>query len=965
MEDLYDEFGNYIGPEGESVEDVEEQIEEIQPTMPLMPMDLDQDISTSQVVLHEDKQYYPYAEQIYGPGVEIKIEEDTQPLTEPIIAPAKVKRFQIEEQDLPTTTYSKEFLAELCTIPERVRNIAVVGHLHHGKTSLLDMFVSQTHSSIKWNPEKQQRYTDVHILEQQRGLTIQSQPISLLVENSKRKSLLVNFLDTPGHANFIDQVSASIRLSDAIVLVVDAIDGMMSQTEAVIKLAIQESCPITLVINKMDRLILELKYPPNDAYYKLKHVIDEINTLLVTLGISESQLLSPERGNVCFASTNSEWIFSLTSFSRIYANSYTFDIDEFAKRLWGDIYYDPSSKKFIKTPGSLQRSFVHFVLEPLYKIYGQVLGSESSDNLISTFSELGISLRSSQYNMDSKSLLYLVFSQFFKRDSSCFVDMIEMHCPSPIRNAKAKLERIYTGPFSDDDNLINAMQKCDLDGPLSIYVTKLVASSDGSRLDALGRIISGTITQGQSVLVLGESYSMRDEDDMSRQIVKDIWISGGRYRMRVNSASAGAIVILGGVDSSITKTATILNDSQEYIKYIFRPLCFPTIAAVKVAIEPSNPTELPKLLEGIRKLTKIHPILATHIEESGEHVLFGTGELYLDCILHDLKRLFAEIDIKVSDPTSRFCETVVDVSSLKCSADSPNRKNRLVMIAEPLDKGISEDIETGRLKWTTQSKILAKEFQNRYEWDILASRNIWAFGPDELGPNILIDDTLPSEVDKRLLNNIRESICQGFCWGVKEGPLCDEPIRGVKFKLLDAQICEDPLYRGGGQIIPTARRVVYSSFFTASPRLMEPVYQIEIQAPADCTSIIYNILSKRRGHILQDIPKAGSPLYTIRALVPVIDSFGFETDIRTHTQGLAFCQQFFDHWQIVPGDPLDKSITIVPLEPSPATHLARDFMIKTRRRKGLSEDVGITKFFDEYMLFELSKQQQQDQTSLA
>ena len=113
----------------------------------------------------------------------------------------------------------------------------------------------------------------------------------------------------------------------------------------------------------------------------------------------------------------------------------------------------------------------------------------------------------------------------------------------------------------------------------------------------------------------------------------------------------------------------------------------------------------------------------------------------------------------------------------------------------------------------------------------------------------------------------------------------------------------------------------------ATPRLMEPVFYAEIQAPADCLSAIYSVLARRRGHVTQDLPKAGSPLYTIRAYIPVIDSFGFETDLRTHTQGQAFCLQVFDHWAVVPGDPLDKSIVLRPLEPQPPNNLAREFMV--------------------------------------
>lgn len=101
-----------------------------------------------------------------------------------------------------------------------------------------------------------------------------------------------------------------------------------------------------------------------------------------------------------------------------------------------------------------------------------------------------------------------------------------------------------------------------------------------------------------------------------------------------------------------------------------------------------------------------------------------------------------------------------------------------------------------------------------------------------------------------------------------------------------------------GQVIPTARRVAYSAFLMATPRLMEPYLFVEVVAPADCVSAVYTVLARRRGHVTQDSPVPGSPLYTIKAFVPAIDSFGFETDMRTHTQGQAFCLSVFHHWQV-------------------------------------------------------------------
>ncbi len=212
-------------------------------------------------------------------------------------------------------------------------------------------------------------------------------------------------------------------------------------------------------------------------------------------------------------------------------------------------------------------------------------------------------------------------------------------------------------------------------------------------------------------------------------------------------------------------------------------------------------------------MNKSYPLLKKKVEESGEHVILGTGELYLDCVMHDLRKLYSEIDIKVADPVVSFCETVVETSSLKCFAETPNKKNKLTMIAERLEKGLAEDIESEVVSINWNKKRLGEFFQTKYDWDLLAARSIWAFGPDASGPNILVDDTLSAEVDKGLLGSVKDSIVQGFQWGTREGPLCEEPIRNSKFKILDAVIASEPIHRGGGQVIPTARCVKKPQLF--------------------------------------------------------------------------------------------------------------------------------------------------------
>ncbi|KAG1251546.1 hypothetical protein G6F68_012221 [Rhizopus microsporus] len=250
--------------------------------------------------------------------------------------------------------------------------------------------------------------------------------------------------------------------------------------------------------------------------------------------------------------------------------------------------------------------------------------------------------------------------------------MIARHVPSPAENAKEKVERIYSGPMESE--VVDSMKRCDADGPLMIHVTKLFNNEESTGFQAFGRVFSGSIKRGQIVRVLGESYTVDDEEDMAMENVEHTWIYESRYRVEVEGVPAGGWVLLGGVDNSIMKTATVVDQKTKEDAYIFKPLRFPTAATLKVAIEPVNPSELPKMLDGLRKINKSYPIVTTRVEESGEHIVLGTGELYLDCVRHDLRRMYAEIELKVSDPVVRFCETVVETSALKCFAETPNKK---------------------------------------------------------------------------------------------------------------------------------------------------------------------------------------------------------------------------------------------------------------------------------------------------
>lgn len=902
--------------------------------------------------------------------VEILVEEEDQdPITESIVKPLTTRRFahHVKSDILPRTNYELEFLLNLMKENHAIRNVAIVGNLLHGKTCLIDCLIEQTHCDFQADAEKPIRYTDTLYAEQERGISIKSSPVTIVHQNLKGKSHVLNIMDTPGHVNFSDEVTAALRLSDGVVLVVDAADGVLMNTERLLIHALRERMAITLCINKIDRLIFELRLPPNDAYHKLKRIIDEVN--LIINEEDPNKLVSPILGNVCFASSQYSVCFTLNSFAKLYMEKLdiiTVSYAQFAKKLWGNLYYDRKTRTFLdeqpevpkesrEPHHKVQRSFVEFILEPLYKFF-RIAIEQPDDQFLELADNYGIKLSKTQRSLNVRPLLKLSCSQFFGSFNS-LVDMIVNFVPTPKYNAPTKCRHIWTGP-STGCKLTRAIQECDPAGLLVLHITKQYPSQDASTFNAFGIVLSGTLRQGCNVRVLGESYSYHDEEDSHALSVGRVWICNSRYNINVDSITAGNWALIEGIEQPIIKTATVIDLDYQNDLYVFRPLKFNTKSIIKIAIEPVNPSELPRMLEGLRRCSKSYPLLQTKVEESGEHVIIGTGELYLDCVMHDLRHVYSDINIRVSDPVVSFSETVIETSKEKCIGETPNKRNRFTMIAEPIESGLDIDLEEGLITIESEQREIDKFFRRRYNWDDLICHSIWAFGPETNSTNILLNDTLPYEVDEKLLEEVKAPIVQAFQWTTREGPLCEEPMRGVKFKLLHSEIAPESIYRGGGQIIPTTRKVAFLSFLMAEPRMMEPYLLVEIIVPPDivkCTfetpsgrkSILEElIVVKRRGKIIKKVELPGTVLFKVNAVMPAIDSFGFETDLRIRTTGQAFCMSVFHEWRIVPGDPLDKSIDryLTPLEPQHTKHLAREFLLKTRRRKGLGEAVNVEKY---------------------
>jgi elongation factor 2 len=814
----------------------------------------------------------------------------------------------------------------------QIRNMSVIAHVDHGKSTLTDSLVAAA-GIIATAKAGDQRFTDTRQDEQDRCITIKSTSISLFYEmanpmdKSTSQQYLINLIDSPGHVDFSSEVTAALRVTDGALVVVDCVEGVCVQTETVLRQALQERIRPVLMINKLDRAFLELQLDPEDAFQTFRKAIESANVIIATyqddaLG---DPMVYPEKGTVAFGSGLLGWGFTLTKFAEMYSAKFGVAVPKLMKKLWGDHYYDAAAKKWTKQPISsktnkpLKRAFCQFVMEPVSTIFNGCM-NDQHEQVEKMLAGLGIKLTREDKDLQGKKFLKAVMQKFLPA-ADALLEMIVLHLPSPTKAQSYRYSGLYNGPL--DDKYATSIKNCDPKGPLMMYVSKMVPTNDKGRFYAFGRVFSGIIKTGQKCRIMGPKFVPGKKEDLSIKNIQRTVIMMGRSTEAVDDVPCGNVVGLVGVDAFIVKTASLTDEDCEDACPL-KDMKYSVSAVVRVAVEPKNPGDLPKLVEGLKRLTKSDPLVQTYMEESGEHIVAGAGELHLEICLKDLQEDFmGGAPLKISDPVVSFRETVLSESSMDCLAKSPNKHNRLYMRAAPLADELAQEIEDGKVTPKDDPKLRAKKLSEEYDWDKTDAMKIWTFGPDATGPNVVVDVTKGVQY----LNEIKDSVVAAFQWATKEGLLCDEMLRGVRYNVLDVVLHTDAIHRGGGQIIPTARKCFYASQYTADPRLLEPVFLVEIQAPQGVLGSIYGVLSRRRGHVISEIQRPGTPMYNVKCHLPVMESFGFTADLRSHTGGQAFPQCVFDHWQVMGGDPFDPS------------QRAYKVVLDTRKRKGLSEQV--------------------------
>jgi len=806
---------------------------------------------------------------------------------------------------------------------ENIRNMSVIAHVDHGKSTLTDSLVSKA-GIIAASKAGETRATDTRKDEQDRCITIKStaismffnmdekdlafikQPVSKKKDGTNEPGFLINLIDSPGHVDFSSEVTAALRVTDGALVVVDCVSGVCVQTETVLRQAIAERIRPILFMNKMDRALLELQLGQEELFQTFQRIVENVNVIVATYADDDGPMgvvrVDVNNGSVGFGSGLHGWAFTLKQFAEMYAAKFGVDTDKMMKKLWGESFFNPKTKKWSKEKADdNKRSFCMYVLDPIYMVFDAIMNfkKEQTEKLLgklttATGKLVKDVLKTEEKELEGKPLMKCVMRNWLPAGDAMF-QMIVIHLPSPVTAQKYRAELLYEGPH--DDAACMGIKNCDPEAPLMMYVSKMVPTSDKGRFYAFGRVFSGKVATGQKARIMGPNFVPGQKTDLyEKSIQRTILMMGGRVEA-IEDVPAGNICGLVGVDQFLVKTGTISTLKEAHN---MKQMKFSVSPVVRVAVEPKNPADLPKLVEGLKRLAKSDPMVQCMIEESGEHIIAGAGELHLEICLKDLEEDHACIPLKKSDPVVSYRETVSEESSIMCLSKSPNKHNRLFMKAVPMPDGLSEDIENGEVNPRDDFKTRGRYLADKYDYDVTEARKIWCFGPDTNGPNLMID----CSKGVQYLNEIKDSVVAGFQWATKEGVLCDENLRAVRFNIYDVTLHADAIHRGGGQIIPTARRVLYASMLTAEPRLMEPVYLVEIQCPENAVGGIYGVLNRRRGHVFEEAQTPGTPMFVVKAYLPVNESFGFTADLRSNTGGQAFPQCMFDHWQVLPGCPL-------------------------------------------------------------
>jgi len=608
--------------------------------------------------------------------------------------------------------------------------------------------------------------------------------------------------------DFSGRVTRALRAIDGAIVVVDAVEGVMTQTETVIRQSLGELVRPVLYINKIDRLIKELKLTPEKIQETLARIVRDVNGLIEMYGepwMRERWRVSFQEGSIAMGSAKDRWGFTLKQ----------------------------AQKKGLK--------------------FGDV---------IKAFSESNIDWLRENFPLHE-----------------AILEMVVTHHPPPHVAQKYRIPRIWKGPLESDVG--RDMVECNEKGIPVMAVTD-VKVDPAAGVVATGRLFSGTVSDGDQLLIVGRNIEAR---------VQQVTVYMGQSREIVGSLPAGNIPALLGIEDARAgdTLAAVEMVPFETLKYVSEPV-------VTVAIEPRHSKDLPKLIDFLNKLTVEDPTLVTVVRpETGEYLISGMGTLHLEIALTWIQK--AGLEVVAGSPIILYRESINSRGRV-FEGKSPNRHNRIYFYVERLDDGVIDLIRRGEIFDEMDRRQVAKILRE-HGWDADEARNVWTI---DAGGNILVDMTKGAQY----LHETKTMIIGGFQRVVQEGPLAGERMRGVKAVLVNVDLHEDPVHRGYAQIAPATWRSIYASILTADPTLLEPILKLEVKVPPDFIGAVTSIVSSKRGRIL-DVAQS-EYISVITGEIPAAEASDLAEQMRGATMGKAFWGTEFSAWRPVPESLREKVI---------------------------------------------------------
>lgn len=500
-------------------------------------------------------------------------------------------------------------------------------------------------------------------------------------------------------------------------------------------------------------------------------------------------------------------------------------------------------------------------------------------------------------------------------------------------------------------------------------------------LVGFARVYSGMLRKGQEITVLGPKYDPKmPTDNVQTATITDLYMFMGRELVPLEVCPPGNIVGIRGLAGKILKNGTLIEKGVHGVNLAGIP--FQTTPIVRVAVESTNPVEMSRLSRGLKLLNQADPCVETYVEDSGEHILCTAGELHLERCLKDLRERFAGIEITSSEPAIPYRETFLDTPDMNPPKHSELGRGSCELVLGPYKISIqtiplpdsitqflitheSEIRSFSSVKNAVDTKDVRLSFMRKFEKICsnseltgrmnLCVSDIASLGPKRSGPNIISSQN-------NLLGSLStcssptweysDSLLNGFQLAVSEGPLSKEPVQGM-FVLVQSikemteqelDEIENPQHQKNvldisGRLITSFRDCVHESFLDWSPRMMWAMYSCDIQTSVEVLGKVYAVVQQRRGKIVSEEMKEGTPFFQIEAHVPVIEAFGFSEDIRKRTSGSAQPQLVFAGFECIDMDPFWVPTTEEELEELGDTadkeNIARKHMNAVRRRKGL------------------------------